>query len=918
MENMLNRYFIVFILFISFLSKSSATHNRAGEILIRQIGPLTIEATVVTFTKTSSSSADRDSLTIDWGNGKRTTVARINGPKGKSGVPIGEELPNDIKKNLYVAIHTYSGFAPFYVITMSDPMRNAGILNVNPPFSDNVQFSLATTFTFLNQQFQGTNSTPVLLQPPIDFGCVGEVFVHNPNAYDVDKDSLFFQLTEPRAAPGVKVPNYIYPNKVATSSSGNNFLTLNEKTGELIWDSPRRAGEYNVTIMIIEFRNGIAIDTTLRDMQIEILDNCKNAPPILQVPKDICVVAGTLIDFEVIASDNDVIPKVQKVNLTALGGPLVTKYSPATFTAPNGFQNSPVKGRFRWQTDCEHISNQYYNVVFKAVDNFLADTTGLAILKTVRIKVVAPAPENLQVASNKGTVKLNWDNPYDCDAVAEDYFFGFSIWRRENSSPFTQDTCNPTMKNRGYKRIGLKWKQINNNRYEFIDNTAERGITYCYRVQGEFAKLTSVGNPYNLVEGIATPEACVQLNRDVPLPVEVDVVKTDATNGEIMVRWNKPNPNDLDTISNKAPYKCELYHANSLNGTYSVVYTSIWNDFKNAIDTFYNHQNINTLEQHFYKIVFYSNNDPKATGTSPVASSILLKIAPTDRTNILTWTEKTPWANSNYAIYRKNDITGQFDSIGSSKVNIYRDENLVNKKNYCYYVKSFGAYSIKEIRQPLVNRSQEFCSTPIDNIAPCAPKLTVKNICNDTKAELSDTTTNHLIWLDVTKNCANAKDLAGYSVFFTEVEGGQFRELNTTTDTFFNHIELKSLAGCYYVIAYDSLNNKSAASNVFCVDNCPIFELPNTFTPNSDGQNDIFKPFPNSKFIAKVEFKIFNRWGNLIFETNDPHINWDGKNLNGEDVAESVYYYQCKVFEQRVNGIVARDEILSGFIHVFR
>ena len=41
-----------------------ATHNRAGEIHIRQIGPLTIEATIITWTKASSVNADRDTLIL--------------------------------------------------------------------------------------------------------------------------------------------------------------------------------------------------------------------------------------------------------------------------------------------------------------------------------------------------------------------------------------------------------------------------------------------------------------------------------------------------------------------------------------------------------------------------------------------------------------------------------------------------------------------------------------------------------------------------------------------------------------------------------------------------------------------------------------------------------------------------------------
>ena len=915
-------YFI--LLLVSYLAIPAllhATHNRAGEILIRQTGALTIEATVVTYTKTSSTSADRDSVTIEWGDGKKTTVARSNGPKNKNNVGNGEELQNNIKKNIYKAEHTYAGFLPFFVITMTDPNRNAGILNVNPPYSDNVQFSLATTFTFLSAQFQGVNSTPILLQPPIDFGCVGQVFIHNPNAYDIDGDSLYYQLTEPRAAPGVKVPNYTYPNKITGSGTGTNLLTLNEKTGDLVWDSPQRAGEYNVTIMIIEFRQGVAIDTLIRDMQIDIKNDCKNEPPVINGGNDICVVAGQLVEFKISATDANNTPNLQKVALTALGGPFQTKYSPATFNAPKGYQNDPVSGTFRWQTTCEHISNQYYSVVFKAVDNFIADTTGLATLRTLRIKIIAPPPEDVQVQSNKGELRVTWENPYDCEDAADKYFYGFSVWRRVNSLNLTQGICNPGLEGKGYTRLAFKWKQINNNRYEYIDNTAERGITYCYRIQAEFAKLTSSNNPYNLVEGLASKEVCVQLNRDVPLPLEVDVTKTDATNGAISIRWNRPNPRDLDTLLNPPPYRYELLSATNATGSYTPLYSASANSFASAKDTFYNHLTINTLQQHFYKIAFYVNKQTTSLGTSPSASSILLSITPTDKTNILQWTEKTPWTNTLYAIFRKNPLTGIFDSIGNSTINTYRDESLTNGKNYCYFIKSYGAYSVKGIRQPLSSRSQELCATPVDNVPPCPPVLLIKNICNDLKISVSDTSVNYLLWNNIKKTCATGKDVAGYQIFFKKTKDGKFEEIAKSTryqDTTYIHDKLSSLAGCYYVTAFDSLNNISVASNTVCVDNCPIFELPNTFTPNNDGQNDIFKPFSTIRFIAKVDFIVYNRWGGLVYQTHDANLNWNGKNLNGDDVAEGVYFYECKVYEQRVAGVVLRDDVLKGFIQIFR
>ena len=154
------------------VSPLHATHNRAGEISVRPIGPCTswtIEATITTYTKASSAAADRDTLEICWGDGTCEKVGRVNGGG------FGEILPNDTKKNLYIAIHQYQGPANYH-ISMTDPNRNGGILNVNFPNSETVMFHLQTNYSFPNCQFDGPNNTPTLEQPPIDIGCVGQPF----------------------------------------------------------------------------------------------------------------------------------------------------------------------------------------------------------------------------------------------------------------------------------------------------------------------------------------------------------------------------------------------------------------------------------------------------------------------------------------------------------------------------------------------------------------------------------------------------------------------------------------------------------------------------------------------------------------------------------------------------------------------
>ena len=81
---MLKRILFLSILFLGLYFQGNATHNRAGEISIEQVGDctqsLTVRATIVTYSKASSFMADRDTLTICWGDGTCQRIDRQNGP----------------------------------------------------------------------------------------------------------------------------------------------------------------------------------------------------------------------------------------------------------------------------------------------------------------------------------------------------------------------------------------------------------------------------------------------------------------------------------------------------------------------------------------------------------------------------------------------------------------------------------------------------------------------------------------------------------------------------------------------------------------------------------------------------------------------------------------------------------------------
>ncbi len=66
-------------------------------------------------------------------------------------------------------------------------------------------------------------------------------------------------------------------------------------------------------------------------------------------------------------------------------------------------------------------------------------------------------------------------------------------------------------------------------------------------------------------------------------------------------------------------------------------------------------------------------------------------------------------------------------------------------------------------------------------------------------------------------------------------------------------------------------------------------EMPNAFSPNGDGINDIYKAKDGWQSIIEFKAYIFNRWGQKLFEWSNPNDGWDGK-YKGEDVKDGVYF----------------------------
>jgi gliding motility-associated-like protein len=102
--------------------------------------------------------------------------------------------------------------------------------------------------------------------------------------------------------------------------------------------------------------------------------------------------------------------------------------------------------------------------------------------------------------------------------------------------------------------------------------------------------------------------------------------------------------------------------------------------------------------------------------------------------------------------------------------------------------------------------------------------------------------------------------------------------------------------GTYKVMQVVKNENGCADTLRFEVIVYPEFRLwiPNSFTPNRDLNNEFFKVVAIG--ISDFSMEIFDRWGQLIYESKDVTKGWDGTNSNGKEAMDGIYNYriQCK------------------------
>ncbi len=222
-----------------------------------------------------------------------------------------------------------------------------------------------------------------------------------------------------------------------------------------------------------------------------------------------------------------------------------------------------------------------------------------------------------------------------------------------------------------------------------------------------------------------------------------------------------------------------------------------------------------------------------------------------------------------YNLYKRFNDTGAtfvaIKTLTSSEDTIFRDNQVeVQKKSYCYQVKQVNECGLES------QTGKEACS------------ILLKGISKPFEHNVS--WNPYFYWNAGVKQYDIIKQEPGLSPV---ISGSTFDKNTGFTDD-----KLNIENGLYYytVEAHEGTAGKgyTSTSNTIELVQSPLLHVPNAFTPNNDGLNDDFNPRP--VFVKDYTLRIYDRWGKLIFSTNDKHETYKDSFLNDPGTGDVFVY----------------------------
>lgn len=243
-------------------------------------------------------------------------------------------------------------------LTSSQAGRSSQVTNILNPSSAtmNVEATLNNT--------NGPNSSPTYTTIPTPFFCINKAASYNPGAVDPNGDSLYYSLVPALTNSGTATYLTGYSGSSPVAYSGSTF-SFSNTSGQLNF-TPNIVQQSVVVNKIDEYKNGVLIGSSMREMTFVVINNCNNNPPGGVITNNsagtvntngvdikVCRSAGTVL-FNINATDLD----NDSINVTANGLP-----AGASFTLTSNGTKTPI-GLFSWNVSNVAPGNYTFFLTF--------------------------------------------------------------------------------------------------------------------------------------------------------------------------------------------------------------------------------------------------------------------------------------------------------------------------------------------------------------------------------------------------------------------------------------------------------------------------------------------------------------------------------------------------------------------------
>ncbi len=463
----------------------------------------------------------------------------------------------------------------------------------------------------------------------------------------------------------------------------------------------------------------------------------------------------------------------------------------------------------------------------------------------------SPILKNVSVIHGTGNVEIIWELTDSADLI---------IYRDniESNSYYPIDTI------------------FNTNINSYTDNSANADVgPRSYRIAADIASNTSAKTEaFNTIYTICVHDSCAR---------------------KIVISWTKYINNWFagDNIEIK---QYDIYKNINNNGFIYLATTNEINYSDNNIEE-------NTNYQYYIEAVLLDDNNIKSKSNSTSKFTHVLQspdfihsdyIKAINNNLELGFSIAENSELKKYKLLRAFDKTGLYDTIESISTEenniIFFDNNIMVDEDIYYY---------KLVALDGCN----LITTSSDTINNMVLQVTNSNFVNNLSWNKFKDTSNKNIKYEIYRSIGTE---------IPELIDVVFNKENFNDDISNFQGQQKSGKFCYSVRAYEEgYQNIYSESNISCVYYKPKVFVPNAFTPNDDGTNDSFEIF-FSFLPIDYNLTIYNRWGNIVFETHNPQEMWNGRTSGNKKAKSGTYIYYLKIKTPK-NKIVEKKGNITVF-----